>query len=130
MSDIGFLDLYAKFAGFKLLVSANRIGCEDEFSKTLHDRLLAGLDGAIHSTRHIMALQREQLSEDDPDEDGSLQHLSPYRPGHRAVPSAWITGLRLSSLLLCLTTRNSIGASGTVASRYGERWQDRLLVYH
>ncbi|MFA1677459.1 hypothetical protein ACDY97_33435 [Rhizobium mongolense] len=67
MSDIGFLDLYAKFAGFKLLVSANRIGCEDEFSKTLHDRLLAGLDGAIHSTRHIMALQREQLSEDDPD---------------------------------------------------------------
>jgi hypothetical protein len=67
MSDFNFLMLHAKLAGFKLLVSANRIGCEDEFSKTLHDRLLAGLDAAIDSTRHIMALQRELLFADDPD---------------------------------------------------------------
>lgn len=67
MSDFNFLMFYAKLAGFKLLVSANRIGCEDEFSKTLHDRLLAGLDAAIDSTRHIMDLQRELLSGDDPD---------------------------------------------------------------
>ncbi|WFU13351.1 hypothetical protein QA646_29530 (plasmid) [Rhizobium sp. CB3090] len=67
MSDFNFLMLYAKLAGFKLLVSANRLGCEDEFSKTLHDRLLADLDGTIDSTRHIMALQRQVLSGDDPD---------------------------------------------------------------
>ncbi|OWK24772.1 hypothetical protein AJ87_18815 [Rhizobium yanglingense] len=67
MSDFNFLMFYAKLAGFKLLVSANRIGCEDEFSKTLHDRLLAGLDAAIGSTRHIMDLQRQLLTEDDPE---------------------------------------------------------------
>ncbi|MBB2719570.1 UNVERIFIED_ORG: hypothetical protein GGD48_004847 [Rhizobium etli] len=67
MSDFNFLMLHAKLAGFKLLVTANRIGCDDEFSTTLHDRLLAGLDAAIDSTRHIMALQRELLSGDDPD---------------------------------------------------------------
>jgi hypothetical protein len=67
MSDFNFLMFYAKLAGFKLLVSANRIGCEDEFSKTLHDQLLAGLDAAIDSTRHIMDLQRQLLTEDDPE---------------------------------------------------------------
>ncbi|ASS60435.1 hypothetical protein E0H35_35910 [Rhizobium leguminosarum bv. viciae] len=65
MSDFNFLMLHAKLAGFKLLVSANRIGCEDEFSKMLHDRLMAGLDGAIRSTRHIMDLQRELVIGDD-----------------------------------------------------------------
>lgn len=65
MSDFNFLMLYAKLAGFKLLVTANRIGCEDEFSKTLHDQLLAGLDAAIDSTRHIMDLQRQLLAGDD-----------------------------------------------------------------
>jgi hypothetical protein len=67
MSDFNFLMFYAKLAGFKLLVSANRIGCEDEFSTTLHDRLLSGLDGVIGSTRHIMALPRELMAGDDPD---------------------------------------------------------------
>ncbi|MBY5766677.1 hypothetical protein HFO06_26850 [Rhizobium leguminosarum] len=67
MSDFNFLMLYAKLAGFKLLVCANRVHCEDEFSKMLHDRLLADLDGAIHSTRYIMALQRELLSGHDPE---------------------------------------------------------------
>ncbi|MBB3649238.1 hypothetical protein FHX14_005472 [Rhizobium sp. BK619] len=67
MSDFNFLMLHAKFAGFKLLVTANRVGFEDEFSKMLHDRLLAGLDGAIDLTRHIIALQRELIAEDDTD---------------------------------------------------------------
>ncbi len=65
--DWDYVKQYAMLAGYRLLVLANRVGCEDEFSKTLHDRLLDGLDGAIHSTRHIMALQRELMAEDDPD---------------------------------------------------------------
>ncbi|MBX5206795.1 hypothetical protein [Rhizobium sp. NZLR11] len=73
MSDFNFHMFYAKLAGFKLLVSANRIGCEDEFSKTVHDRLLTGLDGAIHATRHIMDLQRELLTADDPEGTLSCQ---------------------------------------------------------
>ena len=73
MSDFNFPMLYAKLAGFKLLVSANRIACEDKFSKTLHDRLLAGLDGAIQSTRHIMSLQRELAAGDDPEGTISCQ---------------------------------------------------------
>lgn len=48
---------------------------------------------------------------------------------HPAVPPARITVLRLRWLLLRLTTRNSMGASGTVGSGFGGGWQDRLLVY-
>ncbi|EJT01419.1 hypothetical protein [Rhizobium sp. CCGE 510] len=73
MSDFNFLMLYARLAGFKLLVSANRIACEHEFSKTLHDRLLAGLDGAIQSARHTMSLQRELMAVDDPEGTISCQ---------------------------------------------------------
>ncbi|MBX5204002.1 hypothetical protein [Rhizobium sp. NZLR1] len=73
MSNFNFLMFYAALAGFRLLVSANRIGCEDEFSKTVHDRLLTGLDGAIHATRHIMDLQRELLTADDPEGTLSCQ---------------------------------------------------------
>lgn len=46
---------------------------------------------------------------------GSLQHLSPTQPGHPAVPPARITGQQPVMPLLCLTTRDSIGASGTAA---------------
>ncbi|PDS78719.1 hypothetical protein [Rhizobium sp. L43] len=60
-----YVKQYAVLAGYRLLVLADRVGCEDELLKTLHDRLLAGLDGAIHSTRHILDLQRELVAGDD-----------------------------------------------------------------
>ncbi|MBY5827414.1 hypothetical protein [Rhizobium leguminosarum] len=63
--DWNYVKQYAVLAGYRLMVLANRVGCEDEFLKTLHDRLLAGLDGAIHSTRTIMDLQRQLLAGDD-----------------------------------------------------------------
>lgn len=54
--------LYAKLSGFRLVVLANRIGCDSEFSRTLHDRLIRGLEAAIGCVRIIMALERSVLT--------------------------------------------------------------------
>lgn len=54
--------LYAKLSGFRLVVLANRIGCDSEFSRALHDRLIKGLEAAIGCVRIIMALERSVLT--------------------------------------------------------------------
>ncbi|AIC29703.1 hypothetical protein IE4771_PA00197 (plasmid) [Rhizobium etli bv. mimosae str. IE4771] len=59
------LMLYTKLAGFRLVVLANRFGCDSEFSRALHDRLLEGLEAAIGRVRIIMALERSVLIGDD-----------------------------------------------------------------
>ncbi|PWI49755.1 hypothetical protein B5K03_34045 [Rhizobium phaseoli] len=57
----------AVLSGFKLVVLANRIGCADDFSRILHDRLVGGLECAIRQTRSVLALEREVASEPDPE---------------------------------------------------------------
>ncbi|ANV25385.1 MULTISPECIES: hypothetical protein [Hyphomicrobiales] len=59
------LMLYTKLAGFRLVVLANRFGCDSEFSRDLHDRLVEGLEAAIGRVRVIMALERNVLAGDD-----------------------------------------------------------------
>ncbi|ARQ13565.1 hypothetical protein NXC12_PD00479 (plasmid) [Rhizobium etli] len=59
------LMLYTKLAGFRLVVLANRFGCDTEFSRALHDRLIEGLDAAHARLRTIMALERSVLAGDD-----------------------------------------------------------------
>ncbi len=58
----------AVLAGFRLIVLANRIGCEDEFLLKLHDEFAEGVAAAIARLRSIMALERQLASE--PDEEG------------------------------------------------------------
>ncbi|QWW72483.1 hypothetical protein [Rhizobium sp. WYJ-E13] len=58
----------AALAGFRLIVFANRIGCEDEFLLELHDELAEGLAAAIARLRSIMALERQLVN--DTDEEG------------------------------------------------------------
>ncbi len=65
--DWDYVKQYAVLAGYRLLVLASHVGCEEEFSKTLHDRLLAGLEGAMQMARHIMDLQRELMAGGDPE---------------------------------------------------------------
>ncbi|MEF0941932.1 hypothetical protein [Rhizobium sp. BR 362] len=36
--------LYTKLAGFRLVVLANPFGCETDFLRALHDRLIEGLE--------------------------------------------------------------------------------------
>ncbi|MFK0278715.1 hypothetical protein ACIQUG_34000 [Ensifer sp. NPDC090286] len=38
------LMLYTKLSGFRLVVLANQFGCETDFSRGLHDRLIEGLE--------------------------------------------------------------------------------------
>ena len=45
------LMLYAKLAGFRLAVLANRACCNGDFSRELYDRLIDGLDAAIDRVR-------------------------------------------------------------------------------
>jgi hypothetical protein len=52
-------------AGFRLIVLANRIGCENEFLLELHDKLAEGLACAIARLRSIMALELQLASETD-----------------------------------------------------------------
>lgn len=59
------LALYTKLCGFRLVILANRFGCDSEFSRTLHDRLLEGLEAAAGRIRTIMALERSVLAGDD-----------------------------------------------------------------
>ncbi|MGN7958890.1 hypothetical protein [Agrobacterium radiobacter] len=59
------LMLYTKLAGFRLVVLANRFGCDTEVSRELHDRLVEELEAATDRVRTIMALERSVLAGDD-----------------------------------------------------------------
>ena len=59
------LMLYTKLAGFRLVVLANRFGCDSEFSRELHDRLVEGLEAAIARIQVIMELERSVFAGED-----------------------------------------------------------------
>ncbi|WP_132077612.1 hypothetical protein [Sinorhizobium americanum] len=59
------LALYTKLSGFRLVVLANRFGCDTDVSRKLHERLLEGLEAAAGRIRTIMALERRVLAGDD-----------------------------------------------------------------
>lgn len=61
MTSNDSLMLYAKLAGFRLVVIASRFCCDDDVSRELHDRLVDGLDAAINQVRTIMASERRLL---------------------------------------------------------------------
>lgn len=87
-----FTKQYAVLAGYRLLVLANRLGCEDDFSRELHDRLVAGLEGAIETTCRIIELQREDKTQEGVDPDcidwstvGLLDHERERLAGYTIV---------------------------------------------
>ncbi|RFB82518.1 hypothetical protein B5K11_35720 [Rhizobium leguminosarum bv. trifolii] len=59
------LMLYTKLAGFRLVVLADRFGCDSEFSRELHDRLVEGLEAAIARIQVIMELERSVFVGED-----------------------------------------------------------------
>ncbi|MEZ2129778.1 MULTISPECIES: hypothetical protein [unclassified Sinorhizobium] len=63
--DCYYVHQLAVLAGFRLIVLANRLACEDEFLLELHDGLAEGLAAAIARLRSIMALERQVASETD-----------------------------------------------------------------
>lgn len=67
------LILYSKLAGFRLVVLANRFGCDTDFSRKLHDRLIEGLEAAIARIQMMMALERRVLTGKDEIAEYQLQ---------------------------------------------------------
>ncbi|MBY5551311.1 hypothetical protein HFO61_31735 [Rhizobium leguminosarum] len=65
MTSDDSLMLYAKLAGFRLAVLANRACYDGDFPRELHDRLLDGLDAAIDRVRTILAWERRLLDRSD-----------------------------------------------------------------
>ncbi|MCA1370263.1 hypothetical protein I6F15_23095 [Bradyrhizobium sp. BRP14] len=59
------LTLAATLSGFRLIVLANRFGCDTDLSRELHDRLVEGLEAATARVRTIMALERNVLTGED-----------------------------------------------------------------
>lgn len=72
MSDFYYVELYAKFAGFRIMVLANRLGCADDYGRAAHDKLVDKLDQLIQLARETIAAQRELAL--NPDGPEALDH--------------------------------------------------------
>lgn len=59
---------FAKLAGVRLGVVANRALCDDDGSRAMHDRLIAGLDEKIAISRKIAAMERVPVDQSQPDD--------------------------------------------------------------
>jgi hypothetical protein len=59
------LMLYTEVVGSRLIVLANRLSCDNAFSRTLYQRLIDGLDAAIDLVRTIMSLERQLFTYDE-----------------------------------------------------------------
>jgi hypothetical protein len=59
---------YAKLAGLRVNVIANRLLCADGISRSMHDRLIEGLDDKIKIARTIAKLERHPVDPENPDD--------------------------------------------------------------
>lgn len=75
MSDLDFLDLFMKLSGFRTAVCANRVECDTRFAQTVHDRVLAALDGHLETCREGARVQRLLRTEADPVVRDSLEEV-------------------------------------------------------
>ena len=67
MSDIDYLTLFTQFSGFKVVVLANRLGCDNGLARTAHDRLIAKLEDVIALMRDGLAAERNLLLDERSD---------------------------------------------------------------
>lgn len=76
MNSSQALILIARLAGFKLLVRANRFGCDSDLARVAHDNVIAVLDGYRSELAELIQLECEAGRETDPDrKDGLIYHL-------------------------------------------------------
>ncbi|WP_168169008.1 hypothetical protein [Shinella sp. HZN7] len=53
MLNIDYLKLYADASGLRVMLLANRLGCETETERVLHDWVVEHLDRFIDFTRKV-----------------------------------------------------------------------------
>ena len=75
MPKLDLLGLYTRLCGFKVLVRANRFGCDTRFAQVVHDRLLDALTLHIDTCRQAMRLQRLVRVEPDPETREALHQM-------------------------------------------------------
>jgi hypothetical protein len=61
------LMLMVKLSGFKLVVRANRLGCDTDLARDAHDILIGHIDEFRADLERIVELWHEMLAERDPD---------------------------------------------------------------
>lgn len=65
MNSSQALILIARLAGFKLLVRANRFGCDSDLARVAHDNVIAVLDGYRSELAELIQLECEAGRETD-----------------------------------------------------------------
>lgn len=74
------LMLVAQLSGLRILVLANRLGCDTELARTAHDRLAAKLAEMIEGQRRILAAGRARVAaRGTADEEDAFYDLHHYR---------------------------------------------------
>jgi hypothetical protein len=89
MSDLNYLELYAKLCGFRTLTLANRLGCTNEVAQRTHDELLERLSDLVDLMRDIMQAQRELLHTADPIKREELEWAFTSCESH--LDNVWLT---------------------------------------
>lgn len=72
MLNIPHLTLLSRLCGYKLMVRANRFGCDNDLARQAHDRLLSGLDEVIADVRALLDAERAMALNTDPDMEEPL----------------------------------------------------------
>lgn len=76
MNSSQALILIVRLAGFKLLVRANRFGCDSDLARAAHDNVIAVLDSYRGELAELIQLECEAGRETDPDmKDDLIYHL-------------------------------------------------------
>ena len=90
MNTSQVLNLITRLAGFKLVVRANRFGCDSDLAREAHDCVMAVLDGYRGELSELIHLESEAVREVDPErQDDLLYHLVQC---HRATENNWYEG--------------------------------------
>ena len=88
------LMLVAQLSGLRILVLANRLGCDTELARTVHDRLAAKLAEMIEAQRRILAVDRALVAA-----RGTADHEDAYYDLHH-YQTAWYEAWLIETIAL------------------------------
>lgn len=82
------LMLMVKLSGFKLVVRANRLGCDTDLAREAHDILIGHLDEFRDDLDRVVALWGDLLAERDPDKAEDIAYA--LRDARIGVEHFWL----------------------------------------
>jgi hypothetical protein len=113
--------LVAQLSGLRILVLANRLGCDTELARTVHDRLAAKLAEMIEAQRNILAADRAHVAAcGTVDEEDAFYDLYHYQTAYYETWLAEQTALLDDYLVDDLTHEYFDFRTGEWSNREGE----------